>query len=873
MRKISIGKHKYALVFCLVCMTMFTLIYWPVLFGGKMYMYLDIGADTYCSYWPSLSYCADLLKDVRLWDMNLGLGSSTLIQIAYFMLDPFNWIVFLFSPYNMDTGIVIGLCLKNIVLGRFAFMYIGKMNIKGWPQILSAISIVFSGWFIGWGQHYNYATMFVFFIIILYFFEHWLQDGKWVGFVLSLAWLAMITVYYTYMVLLFLALYYIVRRLSRYSISEYKLLLKHGIKTTGLCLVGLGTAAVIFFPTAVDLLNSPRVQAKLVPDLSLASFQEYLTVALRIFSNNILGINRYFYGYSNWYESPFMYVGIILLFLIPLLYTKKRRTKLSVSILVMVAFSIVFLNSVSIIFNAFSTITYRWTFVLVPVMALGIGAAAKEFENGGVEIGKISRVVYSVINFVIISYCIYLMKIRTEYIHNAIAYSTGIIFICATAYFMILNRKWKSRQAALACLVMVSVLELSSNGVISVQCRSIIDKTDKSSMNYFDDSNELVQHIDGIDNGIYRINKKYAYSDLNDSMIQHYNGEKYYSSILNDSYRNLQEMFDLRVKNSNYFYGFDDKQFLRDINAGKYMITAAAKDYYGFEQIYHSGERYLYKNLNNLGFGFLYDNYITRSAFNNLSQLEQQNIVYSACIIDDEDESSIDDTVSLIEKGPQVSLEKVVCDSAIEESGMELLLAGNSSKCLTLKITNTSDGSINTAMYAAPLEEEYRTEDYTAINVATGETKYYNINELNVGKIRLDIPVGILKIEVYEKDMLELEEIIAQKQKNTMQIRVWDDEYIEGTIESNEKALLYLPIIYDNNWKIYINGEEKSIVRANGGFCSVSIGPGRNSVIISYNSGIFRYGMIISICTLMGLCAIYCGKKIFKRKRKQNAVY
>lgn len=36
--------------------------------------------------------------------------------------------------------------------------------------------IVFSGWFVGWGQHYTFATIYVYFIMMLYYLEIWMQE-------------------------------------------------------------------------------------------------------------------------------------------------------------------------------------------------------------------------------------------------------------------------------------------------------------------------------------------------------------------------------------------------------------------------------------------------------------------------------------------------------------------------------------------------------------------------------------------------------------------------------------------------------------------------------------------------------------------------
>lgn len=108
--------------------------------------------------------------------MNLGLGASTITYISSILCDPFDWPAFLFPSEKIYMGIYIGLVLKNVCVACYAYKYIGKKQIEGYPRIISSIMIVFSGWFVGWGQHYTFATIYVYFIMMLYYLEIWMQE-------------------------------------------------------------------------------------------------------------------------------------------------------------------------------------------------------------------------------------------------------------------------------------------------------------------------------------------------------------------------------------------------------------------------------------------------------------------------------------------------------------------------------------------------------------------------------------------------------------------------------------------------------------------------------------------------------------------------
>ena len=42
---------------------MFLVVYVPIILMKKAYIYIDIGADTYCSYWPNIAYIKGLLHE------------------------------------------------------------------------------------------------------------------------------------------------------------------------------------------------------------------------------------------------------------------------------------------------------------------------------------------------------------------------------------------------------------------------------------------------------------------------------------------------------------------------------------------------------------------------------------------------------------------------------------------------------------------------------------------------------------------------------------------------------------------------------------------------------------------------------------------
>ena len=71
------------------------------------------------------------------------------------------------------------------------------------------------------------------------------------------------------------------------------------------------------------------------------------------------------------------------------------------------------------------------------------------------------------------------------------------------------------------------------------------------------------------------------------------------------------------------------------------MITNELRDYYGYHFISSIEDKEVYLNDNSIDFGFVYDSYINEEDYNSLPQYKQQDILYEAAIINDEDYTEV----------------------------------------------------------------------------------------------------------------------------------------------------------------------------------------------------------------------------------------
>lgn len=863
---------KNFLQYLFTCFILFILIYFPIILNNKMYMYIDIGADTYSINFPVLSYVNRSIQDLKIWDNSIGLGNSSFQFIASGLGSIFNWPIFLFDNYNIDIGIFISLIFKYIILSFSAYGYCKEMQLNEKVRSISSMLIVFSGWFIGWGQHYTFATIFTLFITGLYFFERWLKKGKWLGFVISIAFLAVISQYFLYMCLLFFGVYYLFRYFILYQDKTLKKFIMHGGKTIGLCFLGISLAGIIFIPGCLSLLDSPRVGAKVEIAFPWLDVREYFVLWSRTLSNNILGINDIVLGEKNFYEAPFMYAGILTIFTVPALFNRKNIKKIYLLIAVIMVLILLCFNYVSYIFNGFSGFTSRWTFVLIPVLALAAGKGLGVIVFQDINM-KYINCVYALINITIVIVSVAAMYNKRMSSITPVVHSIICITFISLFYWAVFHFRFNHADRLIKVLGLILCLELIVNGYISVNERGMLSRGSKEAMSYYDETNYAIEYLKESDNTFYRVSKKYDYVDLNDSLIQNFNGEKLYMSPLHSSYWKIQELFDLRTKTSNYFKGFDDKQALRDITCGKYMLTKEPVDYFNYSLIYAQNNRYIYQNKNALEFGVLYNKYMEESTFSGLDNGTKQNLLYEECVIADDDVEHINN-ITRGEETSDVTYKYLPCNFEYGEKGITVNLPEANTAPLLIKVNGVKGKEISGRIRPI-LGEELDGYDYIPIVLYSDEPQYYRLYNVGITQFYLEVsPNNISAIEVCEINGNDIDNKIEMLKEKEVNLKHMKAEHMVWDIDSKEESILFVPIIYNADWKASVNGESSKVLRANGGFCAMYVPKGKSTVSLIYSPAGVRYGEYLSIgaIIIILLLLIYGGIKNSSQKEKDKSI-
>ncbi|MDY6786658.1 MAG: hypothetical protein SVK54_00870, partial [candidate division WOR-3 bacterium] len=107
------------------------------------------------------------------------------------------------------------------------------------------------------------------------------------------------------------------------------------------------------------------------------------------------------------------------------------------------------------------------------------------------------------------------------------------------------------------------------------------------------------------------------------------------------------------------------------------------------------------------------------------------------------------------------------------------------------------------------------------------------------------------------------------------QYSIDDIEYtpnrIAFEITANQNCLVIVGDQFYKPWDVTVDGNSKTLIRANGIFRSVAVKEGTHTIIMKYNSSLQIIALILSILGIVALIIIFIvEKRIIKNRRDHN---
>jgi len=694
-------------------------------------MFVDIGCDTVFLTYPNL-----FLKSKINGGYTLNYGFGGYLPGKWFdMLQPFNWIqIFV---HDIVTANIVSLFLEYVVTAFFAFLFFKLLFKTDTVSIICSLIWTYSGYMVLWGQH-GFSVGITYFTLVMYFLQCLIRGyKKGIFIIVPFSILAMSYYYFFYMSGLFAALY----------ILGYCIINKHTIKKCVsllaklLCIgiISAGIGAVGLVPSLRTFLVSARTQVQEQKAGMIFHDVQYIFSAIgRCISNDIFDTGNNYTGYYNYYEAPMLACSALF---VPcaLILIRNRKYYKQVMILFFISIFALACPMVSYILNLDSR-KPRWTYMLILLMVICIGYSLDCLMKNIIKIKicdfLITIVVYTIC-FTILLYgdrCGIADVKRTPFI---------ITFLCCVCYIVLLyialNKS--NRNIAHGVLLTIVVLEMVLNNYASVNDRDIVTREMLKNELYNDGTDILLDYISD-DNSIYRINKTYISVFYNDGMVQGYNGLSIYNPTNSNNLINYYQSLGYPLINGKIHcvnIG-TESNMLNTLLGVKYIITTVGDKLSGdYKLIYSYNDKNLYYNKDALGFGYIYNNRISKQQYDTLSNEDKIKAFSEYYYITDDNSNYMLADIDNIDTN--IGLTKLK-KSSVYDTVME-------KNKITLYIDNpyTDD-----AMLCAPVI--YDTDWHAYVNGV--EQNITNINGGLIGINLSDYGIGTYRIELkyYAKEYL-----------------------------------------------------------------------------------------------------------------------
>lgn len=661
-------------------------------------------------------------------------------------------------------------------------------------------------------------------------------------------------------------------------IFEYNKGIKEFWKKAGsaiLCyIIGILMAGIILLPTIYAFINSTRTDSGLV--------SSYISGFYEFFFMGIISMR-----YKNWTAIG---LSSLIILMIPALITKlKSKEEKSFIVLFFITTIMLLLPQVSSVMNGFSFPSNRWvfaySFILSYIVVLGYNSKFEYSKKQKIYM-LTTLIIYTIIGILVTRFKI---KKNLDY------YATGALAYIFLALIVFGYKKIKNKKMInniIVFLVGLNIFIISAAlyypqgkgyveefieiGTVEENCSNVNGKVENFK--------EAVEYIKENDKGFYRITKKHnTYENL--SIIYDYNPIQLFLSLGNGNVYNLSCSIDDNChSHTRCVNGADGRtKFTTLISTQYYICDKVDSRYvpYGYSLYYEIGNTQIYINKNYLSPGIVYENSITKEQFENLNALEKEDALLTTAMVENKGNIINSNTVTI---NKPVSLNYSVKENKIENNTINIT---KNNESITLEIEQIPN---NYELYLNIENLEYITDsnkkDFKITAKKDGITNSEKLEDINSSPYYMYNPnflmnLGITKenqesnleitfnkkgtytfdnIQILAVSMEEYEEKV--KKINEMENVSYGNNYIAGTVNTDNAGILQITTSYSKGWRAYVNGKEVEVFKVNDAFIGINIDAGKHEIEFKYETPYLKLG-IISSC--LGILAY-----IFIKRREAH---
>lgn len=616
------------------------LVYREFIFGDAVFLYKDLGDDGYISMYPQWQQKIDMLAAGKLpsWSFATAMGENT----YPFWFEPISLsILLLFFKQDVAYGFIWIQIAHTFLSGLFFFLFLRSFRLHPWAVISSSLLYAFSGYLVTCGAWMTtvFATETTLFSFLLFALAKLYANENKIYYALAIAYCGVIFPFYLYFAGIISLIYFLALEHYHAHLQLSNLWKKAGnIVKYGA--IGLGLSAFCLLSNINTMLQSPRGNAEgLVQNTTtFFSWLGLKTSLLRLFSTHILGGTHNFEGYSNYFESPILYAGLLPLLIIPAMFThfpKRIKTQILLGYSIfLLLFAFPILRHAIWLFAGDYFRTLSLFFIL---FTLTVTAISLHYFLQNAQPHKRS---------ILISFALYGIVLLIFQNKNASPSPSWVFILLILLIYTIgilYFRPSSQNIGILICLLSIEIFVFSQPPLYERKICQTEDIVGKNG--YKDNTLKALTYIKNKESVFFRIEKDYFSArsqnfSFNDAKIQGFYGIKSYQSFHNQHFITfLTYIGALKIRNewdTRWIKGIEKDTLAMSLCNVKYLLSvndSASHLHKGYKWIHEINGIHIYEIPRTLPLGYTYANCISEADFLSLSLAERRKkMLNTVCV-------------------------------------------------------------------------------------------------------------------------------------------------------------------------------------------------------------------------------------------------
>lgn len=862
------------------------------------------------------NYVADLLAgNGTNFSWSIGLGADAWSFYSSKLFNPLYWLVACLPKQYLDLGWS-GMIIAYLYLSGLTFtLFLRKVGIRDYRTIIGALCYAFAPWMIlSSVKQGSFLIGAVMFPLLAFSTEKILRRESPIPFILSVGFITLTSFRWPYSSGIIIFMYFGLRYFLDYREKGVKgaFWKRFGVFIGSGC-TGILIAMPALLPTIMKLGKSTSTSGMETP--VLFTLGQYLLFPSRMTNWDM--------AYDNYSFYSFLPLCVALLPVV-FYHAEKKKFAAVFSVLLTILTQIPAFCSMM---NFFSYPTGRWYCILIFFCVWACMEVLSEDVLSSIKIRKGMVICFVLYTAYALAFAgIYAGKILGLVTNTEILLMIANAVFEAVFLAVLFYRKDKKgaflegKRKQLVLVGMVAVTAVLSYNVYFTQFTSgdmkkflangeaydkFQESPQKAAQEIEDDGFWRVDQVEGVDVTTAprnRINENLFFGTRSIYMFNSSNNSRWFEfgKFLGDN----AIYYKRTCPNSN------DNRMVPDLLTGvEYFIgnqngskkKASRYAAYGFEEWQTIQDVDILKNKYSIGIGTLYDSYMTQSEAEQLNYAEREQAMLQTLILPDEDAQKLRESGSDMKEKKLEELEitayEIPCSINSGKNGKvnteeKTITAKKWKSGFTLEMERVENCQLLVSFEGLKKEGKRGEEEFTVyvkkkgIKKAASDTignaqGFPDIENLTInlgyfekvgGKLKVTLSAekdgtySYENIRIYAIPVNTYDKYAAMLQENSMNMEVFENDYIKGIFTAEKTSLAYFSVLNDSGWSVYVDGKKaEKIENAQVAFTGAMIPEGTHTVELRYRTPGLLPGFVLGALGILILLVI-----IIIKRRKNN---